>query len=54
MPFSKGGPDWPSDAESLEMLQSVHNGQYGPVHRAAVLRFAADCCGPGETGSSSW
>jgi len=54
MPASRGGLDRPSHEEFFEILRSVHNGQYGRVRRAAVLRFAADCCGPGETGSSSW
>jgi hypothetical protein len=54
MPASRGGLNRPSYEEFLEILRSIHNGQYGPVRRAAVLRFAADGCGPGETGSSSW
>jgi hypothetical protein len=39
MPASRGGRDRPSYEEFLEILRSIHNGQEGPVRRAADLLY---------------
>jgi len=38
MSASRGGRDRPSYEEFPEILRSIHNGQEGPVRRAADLR----------------